>query len=156
MSGDRQHDEDDSAQPREGRFIVVDRRSLLGAVAGSLLFAPAVVRVASLMQVRGIILPHEWCQYGFVERLYVGIHVPSIRELQDAGMTAHEIAAQFNRTNIRATNGTNWDAEHVRGVVWRDERIRAQDLIIRQRRQLGLESSAGNRRTSWFKRSNRA
>jgi hypothetical protein len=141
MSTDRIREKAVIAQPSgKGRSIVVDRRSFLGAVAGTLLFAPAVVRAGSLMQVRGIIVPHEWCHFGFVDRLYVGSHVPRIRELQDAGKNAHEIAAKFNRTNIRAINGTNWDAEHVRGVVWRDEKIRAQDLIIRQRRLLRLET----------------
>jgi hypothetical protein len=140
MSTDRIREKAVIAQPGgKGRSIVVDRRSFLGAVAGTLLFAPAVVRAASLMQVSGIILPHEWCHYGFLQRLYVGSRVPEIRELQDAGMTAHEVAAELNRRNFNALNGTDWDAEHVRGVVQCDDRIRAQDLIIRQRRLLGLE-----------------
>jgi hypothetical protein len=139
MGADRLRDKDVMPQPGgERRSIIVDRRSFVGALA-STLFSPAVVRAASLMQVRGIILPRKWCHYGFVDRLYVGTHVPRIRKLQDAGLTAHEIAAEFNRRNIRAINGTNWDAGHIRGVVRRDERIRAQDTILRQRRMLGLE-----------------
>jgi hypothetical protein len=45
------------------------RRSIFIGVASSLIFAPSIVRIASLMNVRVLILPMERPSAGFVERL---------------------------------------------------------------------------------------
>ena len=49
---------------------LITRRSIIRGAAVSLIFAPAVVRAASLMPVRGLRLPVERQYAGFVERLY--------------------------------------------------------------------------------------
>jgi hypothetical protein len=45
------------------------RRSIFFGAASSLIFAPSIVRAASLMKVRTLILPMERPSAGFVERL---------------------------------------------------------------------------------------
>jgi hypothetical protein len=45
------------------------RRSIFIGAASSLIFAPSIVRAASLMKVRSLILPIERASAGFVERL---------------------------------------------------------------------------------------
>jgi hypothetical protein len=47
------------------------RRDFLAGISASLVCAPAVVRAASIMRVRGIIYPIERNQYGWCTRLYV-------------------------------------------------------------------------------------
>jgi hypothetical protein len=45
------------------------RRSIFIGAASSLIFAPSIVRAASLMNVRGLLLPMQRPSAGFVERL---------------------------------------------------------------------------------------
>jgi hypothetical protein len=123
---------------------MIDRRSFVGSV-GALLLAPAVVQASSLMRVRGNILPIEWCHYGFVQRLYVDCHINRIRMLQNTGMSAHEIAADFNRRNSLAINNSDWDAGRVLSVVRLDARIRSQDKMLRVWRMLHKQDSDGPR-----------
>ena len=47
----------------------ITRRSIFVGAASSLIFAPSIVRIASLMIVRVLILPMERPSAGFVERL---------------------------------------------------------------------------------------
>jgi hypothetical protein len=47
----------------------------------------------------GITYPIERHCYGFLERWYVHNFLPSISQLQTAGLSAHEIASELN--NIR-------------------------------------------------------
>jgi hypothetical protein len=107
------------------------RRKLLIGVAASLLCTPAIVRVGSLMPVRGIILPIQRNYYGFLERLYVHCNLRTITELQNAGLSVHGIAPQMNRCGRKAINGETWDAQRVMYVIRRDEMIRREDAIRR-------------------------
>jgi hypothetical protein len=95
----------------------------------------AVVRAVSLMPVRGIILLTEVPQFGFTERLYVHLHLPKIIKLQNAGLSAHEIAAAMNAL-IGFTFGGAWDAGQVMGVLKRNEQIQRTDTIVRAHRAL--------------------
>jgi hypothetical protein len=79
---------------------------------------------------RGVVFP-EMHQFGFVERLYVHLHLPEITRLQNVGLSAREIAADMNARKRVAINGNVWNAEHVIGIVNRNELIQRTDLIIR-------------------------
>ena len=107
------------------------RRKLLIGAAASLLCAPAIVRVGSLMLVRAIIFPIERHLFGFLEHLFVHIYLPPITELQNTGLSAHGIAAEMNRRRMTAINGNAWDAQRVIGVMERDKSIRREDAIHR-------------------------
>ena len=81
------------------------RRKFLIGAAASLLCAPAIVRVGSLMPLRGVIFPTDRHCFGFLDRLYVHIYLPRIAELQTTGLSAQGIAAEMNRRGGEATNG---------------------------------------------------
>jgi len=114
------------------------RRNFLIGTSATVICAPAVVRAANIMPVRGIGFPTERHCFGFVERLYIHLHLPTITELQNAGLSAHEIAVEMNARKRVAINGNAWDTEQVIGVVKRDELIRRADLILRAKRSLDL------------------
>ena len=67
---------------------VHDSQKILIGAAASLLCAPAIVRVGSLMPLRGIILPIDRQWFGSVIRMYVFAKMPTITKLQNAGLTA--------------------------------------------------------------------
>ena len=112
---------------------LITRRSIFIGAAASLICAPAIVRVASLMPIRGIVLA-ERNYYGFVDRLYVHSYLPTIRKCQDAGLSAHGIANEMNNYGSRSMNGDSWDAGRVLGVIKRDEAIRRSDAMWRRDR----------------------
>ena len=93
--------------------------------------APAIVRIESLMPVRGIIFPGERHRYGFLERLLVHSYLPPITEMQNMGLSAHGIAAKLNSRGSTAINGDAWDAQRVMYVIRCDEMIRCEDAIRR-------------------------
>src|SRR5271169_2448575 len=107
------------------------RRKLLIGAAASLLCAPAIVRVGSLMPLRGIIIPTDRHYFGFLERLFVHIYMPPIAKLQNTGLSAHGIAAELNRRGSKTTDGDAWDAQRVMSVIRRDEMIRREDAFPR-------------------------
>jgi hypothetical protein len=109
----------------------IARRHLLSGAAASLVVAPAVVRAANLMPVRGIIFPTERHYFGFVDRLYVHINLPTITELQKAGLSAYEIAAEMNILKRAAINGDAWNGQHVISILKRNELMRRQCQILR-------------------------
>ena len=88
------------------------------------------------MRLRGIILPTERHYFGFVDRLYVSSHLPKILQLQNAGLSLHEIAADFNRRGMRAINGAAWDAQGVNFVINRNKLICCHDLLLRAERHM--------------------
>jgi hypothetical protein len=55
------------------------------------------------MPVRGVVFP-EMHQFGFVERLYVHLHLPEITRLQNVGLSAREIAADMNALTGRPSH----------------------------------------------------
>ncbi len=65
------------------------------------------------MPIKGIVLPVDTQHFGFLERLYVSLHLPRITDLQNAGLRAEEIAVQLNRWGSFAINGHAWSAERV-------------------------------------------
>ena len=113
---------------------MITRRFLIGGAA-ALVCAPSIVRAASLMPARGIIFPSQTFQYGFTERLYVRLHLSEITRLRNAGMTAHEIAADMDaRGRTGFTFGGVWDADGVIGVLRRHQRIQQTGRFLRERR----------------------
>jgi hypothetical protein len=115
---------------------MLTRRNFLVTASATIVCTPAVVRAASLMPVRGIIFPTGRHYFGFVERLYIHCHLPKIAELQNAGLSAHEIAIELNKRKGAAMNGDPWDAQGVIFVVVRNEQIRRTDLILQAERVL--------------------
>ena len=107
------------------------RRDFLIRASGILVCAPSIVSAQNLMTIRGIVLPTERHYFGYVERLYVHLHLAKIRMLQNAGMSAHQIAGELNRSGSRAINNIPWDAGSVLGVIRRDRLIRREDLFTR-------------------------
>jgi hypothetical protein len=107
------------------------RRNFLLGISAALICAPAIVRAQSLMPLRGMVLPAERYCFGFVERLYIHLHLPKITALQTAGLSVHEIAADFNRRGSRTINGASWNSEGVNFVINRDKLIRHEDLVAR-------------------------
>jgi len=89
--------------------------------------APAVLRAANLMPLRGIILPFERNYFGFLDRLWVNLHLPKITQLYNDGFSAHEIASELNRMRWTAINGNAWDVQHVLGVARRNQQIQRGD-----------------------------
>ena len=87
------------------------------------------------MPVRGIILPIDRHWFGSVERMYVFAYMPTITKLQNAGLTAHGIAAEFNRR--QPSYAAAWDAKRVMFVIGRDEMIRREDAIRRAELMFG-------------------
>jgi hypothetical protein len=122
-----------SAAPRDQRAVrpITRRQCLLGASA-TLISTPAIVRSKRLMPVRGIIYPVERHYFGFIERQYVHVFLARITKLQNVGLSAHGIAAEFNERGISTgMHRSPWDAEHVMFVVGKNEVIRREDAIRR-------------------------
>jgi hypothetical protein len=55
----------------ERGFLVRPRRKFLIDISAAAVSAPAIVRVGSLMPVRGIVMPFQENYYGFCDRLWV-------------------------------------------------------------------------------------
>jgi hypothetical protein len=82
--------------------------------------------------VRGITYPIERHDDGFLERWYVHNFLPRISQLQTTGLSALEIATEFNSRGITTSmNPRLWDAQHVLFVVRKDEFIRREDAVRR-------------------------
>jgi len=92
--------------------------------------------------VRGITFPIERHYYGFVERLYVHSFLPEITRLQNAGLSALGIAADFNSRGItiRMNGDREWDAQHVMFVIRKNDSIRREDAIHRAERMLAVRN----------------
>jgi hypothetical protein len=119
----------------------LNRRSIIIGAAASLICAPAIVRAASLMPIRGVVFSPEMCHFGFVERLYVHLHLPEITLLQNAGLSAHDIAADMNARNKTGfIFGDAWDGEQVIGLLKRHQLIQRTDLTRRRNYGQNLET----------------
>lgn len=112
------------------------RRNFLFGSAAVLIGAPAIARAQNLMPLRGIVLPAEWRHFGFVERLYVDVHLRKITDLQNEGLSVCEIAAHFNRCGMQAMSSAAWDAEGIKFVIKRHEVIQRQGLLLRAKRSV--------------------
>jgi hypothetical protein len=63
---------EDVADRQRKRFFMITRRKWLIGISAVLVSAPAIVRVESLMKVRGIAVPiHPKNYYGFCDRLWI-------------------------------------------------------------------------------------
>ena len=63
---------EDVADRQRKRFLMITRRNCLIGISAVLVSAPAIVRVESLMKVRGIAVPiHPKNYYGFCDRLCI-------------------------------------------------------------------------------------
>jgi hypothetical protein len=65
---------EDVADRQRKRFLVIKRRKFLIGISAAVVSAPAIVRVGSLMTVRGIVMPvhkNYYQHYGFCDRLWV-------------------------------------------------------------------------------------
>ena len=111
---------------------MINRRRFLVSGFATALCAPAVVRVATLMPVRGIVIPSEVLHFGFVDRMYVHLHFTKIAQMQDGGLSIREIARELNRHGSAAMNGLPWDAQNIASVLMRNEQIRRADGFVRQ------------------------
>ena len=67
-------------KPNADSTIIARREFFVGAPA-TVLCAPAIVRAASLMQVRGIIYPAERSWFGMVPRMWLCWTLPPICKL---------------------------------------------------------------------------
>ncbi len=111
------------------------REFFLGALATAIC-APSVVRSGILMPLRGIVLPPERYQFGYVQRLYVSQKMAAVRRLQRKGLSLAEIPAELNRCGNRAINGLRWDNQLVANLLKGEAVIQRQDAIIRAERKL--------------------
>ena len=55
----------------ERRFLVTPRRKFLIDISAVVVSAPAIVRIGSLMPIRGIVMPFQENYYGFCDRLWI-------------------------------------------------------------------------------------
>jgi hypothetical protein len=115
------------------------REFLFGALATAIC-APSVVRSGILMPLRGIILPPERYQFGFVQRLYNSQKMAAVRELQRNGLSLAEIPAELNRRGNRAINGLRWDDQLLANLVRGEAVIQREDALPRAERLSGRPS----------------
>src|SRR5215475_9278623 len=101
---------------------VITRRSFLVTTPAALIFAPPFVQATNLMTLRGIVLPLEHSYFGFVDRLYVYLHVSKITRLQNVGLSLHQVADELNKYRSTAMNWVPWDAQNVISVLKGDEK----------------------------------
>jgi hypothetical protein len=86
---------------------VVTRRNFLASASAAIIYAPPVVPAANLMPLRGTVFPlaphfvippaPAVLQFGFCQRLAVGLHLPHITQLQNERLPLHQIASELNR-----------------------------------------------------------
>ena len=124
------------------RSTMITRRSFLTNASAFLLCAPAVVRAANLMPLCGIIFPPEALQFGFASRLYVYTHMRAITQLQNDGLSLHQIAGEFNRQGRWAAHDRSWDVHRVIGVLKQNKQIQIADAYLRAVRALSLPLGA--------------
>jgi len=74
-------------------------RKLLISAGAFLVCAPAIVRAASLMPVRGVIFPIGRNWYGMVPCMCLCWALPAIKKYQDAGLLA-QIAHTLNKREV--------------------------------------------------------
>ena len=98
---------------------MLTRRAFLVSLSSSALIfsAPAVVKYASLMKLRTVPPLAPRPHYGFVQRLFLHSRAPAIIELQEAGRSFSEIAAELERRGLSNVNRDPWTAQGLDGVV---------------------------------------
>jgi hypothetical protein len=121
----------------QGGQPMLSRRNLLLAGSAAGLCAPAIVRAHILMPIRGIVLSEDIPHYGFVQRLMAHSYMQSIEPRLLRGLSAYAIAAELNRRNSRAINGSAWNAEGVTNIIKLDQAIRDADRRQKSARLLG-------------------
>jgi hypothetical protein len=100
---------------------MVTRRNFLVRGSAAFVCGSAVVRAASLIPIRSVILPTGG-YYGFVERAFLSIVGPPATELISAGLSAEGAARELNRRRTANMNNAPWEARQVLGVIraWRE------------------------------------
>ena len=117
---------------------MVTRRSFLASASASIVWAPPVVRAANLMQLRGIVLSPAAFHFGYCERLLVHLHLPKITQLQNEGLSLHQIASELDTGGPEPWVDGPWDLQFVIFVLKRNEQIKQADEYLRLRRQFML------------------
>lgn len=92
---------------------VTRRRGLL--IGASLICAPALVRLESLMPVRLFTIPKLHC--GYLEHLYFNGNHRLISGYLNAGLSAHETAAAMTARGFNTINSERWTAAKVLNLV---------------------------------------
>jgi hypothetical protein len=117
----------------EGGFLMTTRRGFLVSAAAAIICAPLVVRAASLMSVRGIIIPAGELQFGFCDRLCVRVHLLRITELKNEGFSLQQIASELNRRGAGPWiyGRSDWDLQFITSILKRDEQIKRADAYVR-------------------------
>jgi hypothetical protein len=132
-----------TCQPRQGgsptggcghwqrkRYLSDYSPKFVGYHASGTHFAPPFVQAKNLMPLRGIDLPLEHSHFGFVDRLYVYLHVSKIRHLQNVGLSLHQVADELNKYRSTAMNAVPWNVQNVISVLKRDEQIKRADAFL--------------------------
>ena len=112
-------------------FSMINRRRFLVSGSATVLCAPAVVRVATLMPVRGIVIPTGELHFGFCDRLCVQVHLPRITQLQNEGLSLQQVAGELNERGPKPWINGPWDLQFVTAMLKRDEEIRRVDAYFR-------------------------
>jgi hypothetical protein len=117
---------------------VITRRNFLASASAAIIHAPPVVRAANLMPLRGTVLPPAALHFGFCERLCVHVHLRKITQLQNEGLSLHQIASELDRRGPKPWVDARWDLQFVTSVLKRDEQIKRADEYLRLKRQFML------------------
>jgi hypothetical protein len=86
----------------------------------------------------GIILPIERNYYGYVDRLYVHLHLSKIKPLQNEALSLHQIASELNRRGSKPMIDGPWTVQFVTSILNRNEQMKRADAYLRLKRQFML------------------
>ena len=73
--------------------------------------------------------------FGFCDRLCVHVHLPRITQLQNEGLSLHQIANELNGRGTKPMIDGPWDVQFVTSILKRNEEIRRVDAYFRMKRQ---------------------
>lgn len=90
------------------------------------------------MPVRGIAIPPGALHFGFVDRMYVHLHLPKITPLQNEGLSLHQIANELNGRGSKPMIDGPWTVQFVTSILNRNEQIQRADAYLRLKRQFML------------------
>lgn len=119
---------------------MITRRNFIASASAAIVYAPPVVQAASLMPVRGIVIPTGELQFGFCDRLCVDAHLSHVTQLQKEGLSLQQVVSELNRRGIGpyVYKRSSWDLEFITAMLKRDEQIKRVDAYFRAKRKLML------------------